>query len=155
VTARRGLLNAVKLIRHPLALPRRGRIRGILGLHFKLADLVISGGLDQCSNNYLQSLTTTKPLQGPLFHRACHPSRARSLVPRAASWYIHNRYTTDEEYKQKILQQKKEYYQRKRLEQLEKEKIENPAKYLEREKRRLKKLEASESIQSKQHLFLY
>jgi hypothetical protein len=38
---------------------------------------------------------------------------------------------------------------------LEKEKIENPAKYLEREKRRLKKLEASESIQSKNNLFLY
>jgi hypothetical protein len=63
--------------------------------------------------------------------------------------YIHNRYNNDEEYKQKILQQKKEYYQRKKLELLEKEKIENPAKYLEREKRRLKKLEASESIQSK------
>ena len=57
--------------------------------------------------------------------------------------YIHNRYTNDEEYKQKILQQKKEYYQRKKQEQLEKEKIENPAKYLEREKRRLKKLEQS------------
>ena len=69
--------------------------------------------------------------------------------------YIHNRYTTDEEYKQKILQQKKEYYQRKKLEHLEIEKIENPAKYLEREKRRLKKLEASESIQSKHNLFLY
>ena len=55
--------------------------------------------------------------------------------------YIHNRYNTDEEYKQKILQQKKEYYQRKKQEKLEKEKIENPAKYLEREKRRLKKLE--------------
>jgi hypothetical protein len=41
--------------------------------------------------------------------------------------YIHNRYTTDEEYKQKILHQKKEYYQRKKLEQLEKEKIENSA----------------------------
>ena len=57
--------------------------------------------------------------------------------------YIHNRYTNDEEYKQKILQQKKEYYQRKKQEKLEKEKIENPAKYLEREKRRLKKLEQS------------
>ena len=34
--------------------------------------------------------------------------------------YIHNRYTNDEEYKQKILQQKKEYYQRKKLELLEK-----------------------------------
>ena len=59
--------------------------------------------------------------------------------------YIHNRYFNDEEYKQKILQQKKEYYQRKKQEKLEKEKIENPAKYLEREKRRLKKL--GESIQ--------
>lgn len=59
--------------------------------------------------------------------------------------YIHNRYTNDEEYKQKILLQKKEYYQRKKQEKLEKEKIENPAKYLEREKRRLKKL--GESIQ--------
>lgn len=57
--------------------------------------------------------------------------------------YIHNRYTNDEEYKQKILQQKKEYYQRKKQEKLEKEKIENPAKYLEREKRLLKKLEQS------------
>lgn len=57
--------------------------------------------------------------------------------------YIHNRYFNDEEYKQKILQQKKEYYQRKKQEKLEKEKIENPAKYLEREKRRLKKLEQS------------
>lgn len=57
--------------------------------------------------------------------------------------YIHNRYTNDEEYKQKILQQKKEYYQRKKQEKLEKEKIENPAKYLEKEKRRLKKLEQS------------
>jgi hypothetical protein len=56
--------------------------------------------------------------------------------------YIHNRYNNDEEYKQKILQQKKEYYQKKKQERLEKEKIENPAKYLEREKRRLKKLGA-------------
>ena len=40
--------------------------------------------------------------------------------------YIHNRYTTDEEYKQKILQQKKEYYQRKKLELLEKEKLKIP-----------------------------
>ena len=56
--------------------------------------------------------------------------------------YIHNRYNTDEEYKQKILQQKKEYYQKKKQERLEKEKIENPVKYLEREKRRLKKLES-------------
>ena len=59
--------------------------------------------------------------------------------------YIHNRYNNDEEYKQKILQQKKDYYQKKKQERLEKEKIENPAKYLERGKRRLKKL--GESIQ--------
>ena len=56
--------------------------------------------------------------------------------------YIHNRYNTDEEYKQKILLQKKEYYQRKKQEKLEKEKIENPAKYLEREKRLLKKMQS-------------
>jgi hypothetical protein len=59
--------------------------------------------------------------------------------------YIRNRYNTDEEYKQKILQQKKDYYQKKKQERLEKEKIENPAKYLERYKRRLKKM--GESIQ--------
>ena len=59
--------------------------------------------------------------------------------------YIHNRYNTDEEYKQKILQQKKEYYQRKKMEMLEKEKNENPAKYLEREKRRLRLLKVNES----------
>ena len=55
--------------------------------------------------------------------------------------YIQNRYNNDEEYKKKILQHKKEYYQLKKTEKLEKEKIENPAKYLERENRRLKKLE--------------
>jgi hypothetical protein len=55
--------------------------------------------------------------------------------------YIQNRYNNDEEYKKKILQYKKEYYQLKKTEKLEKEKIENPAKYLERENRRLKKLE--------------
>ena len=54
--------------------------------------------------------------------------------------YIHNRYFNDEEYKQRILQQKKEYYQRKKQEKLEKEKIENPAKYLQREQRRLRKI---------------
>ena len=59
--------------------------------------------------------------------------------------YIHNRYTNDEEYRKKILEHKKEYYQKKKQEKLEKEKIENPAKFLEREKRRLNKLNANES----------
>ena len=54
--------------------------------------------------------------------------------------YIHNRYNNDEEYKKKILERKKERYQLIKIERLEKEKIENPTKYLEREKRRLKKL---------------
>ncbi len=40
--------------------------------------------------------------------------------------YIHNRYFNDEEYKQKILQQKKEYSQRKKQEKLEKEKLKIP-----------------------------
>jgi hypothetical protein len=57
--------------------------------------------------------------------------------------YIHNRYNNDEEYKQKILQQKKDYYQRKKLEKLEREKIENPEKYLERLKREQRRLKAS------------
>ncbi len=34
------------------------------------------------------SLTTTKQLPGILFRSVGHPSRARSLVPRAASWYM-------------------------------------------------------------------
>lgn len=59
---------------------------------------------------------------------------------RRVCQYIHNRYFNDEEYRQRILQQKKEYYQRKKQEKLEKEKIENPAKFLEREKRRLRKI---------------
>lgn len=59
---------------------------------------------------------------------------------RRVCQYIHNRYFNDEEYKQRILQQKKEYYQRKKQEKLEKEKIENPAKFLEREQRRLRKI---------------
>ena len=54
--------------------------------------------------------------------------------------YIHNRYNNDEEYKKKILERKKERYQLIKIERLEKEKIENPTKYLEREKRRLKKI---------------
>lgn len=49
--------------------------------------------------------------------------------------YIQNRYNNDEEYKKKILQHKKEYYQLKKAEKIEKEKIENPAKYLERLKK--------------------
>lgn len=59
---------------------------------------------------------------------------------RRVCQYIHNRYFNDEEYRQRILQQKKEYYQRKKQEKLEKEKIENPAKFLEREQRRLRKI---------------
>ncbi len=63
--------------------------------------------------------------------------------------YIHNRYFSDEEYRQKILQHKKERYQLIRIERLEKEKIENPAKYLKRENRILKKIEIEKEIENK------